>query len=98
MAWMTQRRIGLLVITVLAVVSIMGTVIIGFVVDRAQCEGAVKAIHNSRTMWEYAIQQNPGPEADDFLAEMNRRLPPGHCEGGKLVIDQPPATVPAPTL
>lgn len=88
----TRRRIALAILSLLTVAAIVGTVVIGFIVDRTQCKSAAQAIHNSRTMWEYAVQQNPGPEADKFLAELNHRIPPAHCEGGRLIIDTPPST------
>lgn len=86
------RRWTLIVITALTVIAITGTAVLAFIVDRSQCHGAAQAIDNSRTMWVYLIEQNPGPEADEFLAEMNRRIPPAHCRGGSLIVDEADTT------
>ena len=86
------RRWTLIVITALTVLAVIGTAVLAFIVDRAQCRGAATAIENSRTMWEYLIEQNPGPEADEFLVEMNRRIPPAHCRGGSLIVDEADTT------
>lgn len=85
---MTWRRWKLLGITSLAVLAIVFNIILAFIIDRQQCRGAAQAIENSRTMWVYLIEKNPGPEADEFLAEMDRRVPPAHCRGGSLIVDR----------
>ena len=82
-----KRRIYLATITVLAVAGIIGTTILGFVVDRSQCQAAAESIDRSRTMWLYLIDQNPGPEADAFRVELDARIPAAHCVGGRLVLD-----------
>lgn len=82
------KRWTLIVITTLAIMAIIGTSILAFLVDRAQCKAAVTAIENSRTMWEYLAEQNPGPEADAFLVELDRRIPEGHCRGGALILHE----------
>ena len=67
-------------------------------IDRAQCENAARAIDNGRTMWLYLIEQNPGPEADAFRVELDRRIPPAHCDGGSLKVDPSITSVPATTV
>lgn len=94
---MMKRRAALFAITCLAVVSIIGTAVVAFIVDRSQCRAAAQAIENSRTMWVYLVEQNPGAEADAFRIELDRRIPPAHCRGGTLIVDNPgiaPTTVP----
>lgn len=93
----TRRRLWLIAMSTLTAIAIVGTSALAFHVDREQCKSTVRAISNSRTMWEYAIEQNPGPEADAFLAEMNRRIPPAHCVGGTLVVDEAVTTPPTTT-
>lgn len=83
-----KRRIYLASITALAVAGIIATAILGFVVDRSQCKAAAESIDRSRTMWLYLIDQNPGPEADAFRIELDRRIPAAHCVGGRLVLDE----------
>lgn len=85
---MTRRRWTLFLITCLAVLALLANVVLLIWLDRAQCRSAAQAIDNSRTMWVYLIEQNPGPEADEFRAEMDRRIPPAHCRGGTLVVDR----------
>lgn len=92
-----RRRVFLVGLAVLTVSAIVASALLAFHVDREQCRAAATAVENSRTMWEYAIQQNPGPEADEFLAEMNRRIPPAHCVGGTLVVDEAVTTPPTTT-
>lgn len=85
---MNPRRWVMLGFTTLAVAGIIATSILAVWIDREQCKSAVQAIENTRTMWEYLIERNPGPEADAFAAEMDRRIPSAHCVGGRLVVDE----------
>ena len=85
---MTRRnRVTLFVLAGLSIISIVATSYIGFWVDRTQCRSAAQGIENSRTMWIYLLEQNPGPEADTFRVELDKRIPPAHCEGGRLVVE-----------
>lgn len=93
----TRRRLAMFAIAGLAAVSLILGGWWNYWNDREQCRAAVRAIENSRTMWEYLVEQNPGPEADAFAAEMNRRIPPAHCRGSSLIVDTGDTT-PSPPI
>jgi hypothetical protein len=85
------RRRFVVVVSLLAILTIgLATVTIRFVdyrhdQQREACARAMDARQGQRTMWEYAIETaSPDtPEAqqriDDFVAELNKRLPPYMC-------------------
>lgn len=89
---MIRHRIVMTVMGSLTVIAIVATSALGFWVDRSQCRAAAQAIENSRTMWIYLLKKNPGPEADAFRIELDKRIPPAHCEGGRLVVESSPAS------
>ena len=83
-----RRRLFLITLLILTVIALASSAALTVWVDRQQCRSAAVAIQNSRTMWEYLLEQNPGPESDEFLAEMNRRIPPARCVGGTLRVEE----------
>lgn len=87
-----RSRVALFSVTVLAMCAIVGTAVLALYTDRQQCRAAAQAIDNSRTMWIYLLEQNPGAEADQFRLELDRRIPPAHCDGGTLIVDRSPAS------
>lgn len=92
----TRNRIILITISSLTVASLVLTAILGWRSDRADCRAAAQAISNSRTMWEYLIAEYPGDDTERLEVELDRRLPPARCRGGKLIVD-PAVTVPPVT-
>lgn len=52
--------------------------------EALDCGRSVKARDDNRAMWLYLVDQNPtNPNVPAFVAELNQRLPPLHCNSSR---------------